>query len=179
MKKPLSVALLAVGFLCVGISENGYCGAAEEPFQLALFNPIQIRDEAAGIVGLRLNLIYGKNVYVTGLDLGLVNHCTGGETLGLQHGLVGYVEGDFRGWQDNMVSIVKGEFRGLQTGLYNEFGNGMGFQLGAVNRTYNMRGFQLGFVNYTETMHGLQIGLLNIIQSKKTWPALILVNWSF
>jgi hypothetical protein len=179
MKQTLWVTLVAMGLLCGAIAANGYCDGTEEPFQLALFNPIQIRDEATSIVGLRLNLIYGKNVSVTGLDLGLVNHCTGGETLGLQYGLVGYVEGDFSGWQDNMVTIVKGEFRGLQTGLYNEFDNGLGFQFGAVNRAYNMRGFQLGIVNYTERMHGLQIGILNIIQSKETWPALILINWSF
>jgi hypothetical protein len=178
MRTALSVTFAAVGLLCVGFAGSGYCGP-EEPFQLALFNPVQIRDEATGIVGVRLNLIYGKNAYVTGLDLGLVNHCTEGQTLGLQYGLAGYIEGDFSGWQENVVCIVKGELTGLQTGLYNECGNGMGIQFGAVNRAENMRGFQLGFVNYTDTMHGLQVGILNIIQSKESWPALILVNWSF
>ena len=42
----------------------------ESPFQLALFSPVQIRPEEDGIVILRLSLLYGKNAYVKGLDVG-------------------------------------------------------------------------------------------------------------
>ena len=170
------MVLVLLGSLGAG---NVYCAEADQPFQIALFNPVQLRHEATGIVGIRLNLLYGKNVSVKGLDLGLVNHCTGGQSAGLQHGLVGYVEGDFSGWQDNMVCIAKGRLSGFQSGLYNEFGQGTGFQLGFVNRARDMRGFQLGLVNYTETMYGLQVGLLNIIDRKETLPVFVLVNWSF
>lgn len=59
---------------------------AEEtrPIQLSLVTPIQIFSEDYGITGVRLNLLYGRNATVTGLDLGLVNHTTTGQSKGLQ-----------------------------------------------------------------------------------------------
>ena len=179
MKKFSAAFVLAVLVICSLGIRNGVAGEEGKPFQLALFHPLQIRDEHASITALRLNLIYGKNVSVTGLDIGIANHCTGGRTLGLQHGLVGFVEGDFMGWQDNAISFVKGKFTGFQSGLYNHCGQGEGLQMGLVNRATDMRGFQLGLVNYTETMYGLQVGLVNIIERKETLPVFILVNWSF
>jgi hypothetical protein len=150
-----------------------------EPFQLALFNPLQIREESASITALRLNLIYGKNVSVAGLDIGIANHCTGGQSLGLQYGLVGLVEGDFMGWQDNGINITVRGFTGFQSGFYNHCGQGEGFQLGFVNRATDMRGLQVALVNYTETMYGLQVGLVNIIKQKERLPVFVIVNWSF
>jgi hypothetical protein len=179
MKRILLTIALAAMVLCSFGVERGYGETAEEPFQIALFNPVQLRPETKGIVGLRLSLIYGKNVMVRGLDVGLVNHNTGGESVGLQYGLVGFIEGDFAGWQDNAVSITRGTFTGYQSGLYNEAGTGTGLQMGFVNRARDMSGLQLGLVNYTETMYGLQIGLLNIIQRKERLPVFVLVNWSF
>ena len=158
---------------------DGFADQEGEPFQLALFHPLQIREESASITAIRLNIIYGRNVSVTGLDVGIANHCTGGQSLGLQYGLLGFVEGDFMGWQDNAVSIVYGGFTGFQSGLYNHCGRGEGFQMGFVNRATDMRGFQLSVVNYTETMYGLQVGLVNIIHRKERLPFFVLVNWSF
>jgi len=166
----------------IALSFGGGDGWADEegkPFQLALFHPLQIRDESASITAIRLNIIYGKNVSVTGLDLGIANHCTGGRSVGFQHGLLGFVEGDFIGWQDNAVSIICGGFTGFQSGFYNHCGRGEGFQMWFVNRANDMRGFQLGLVNYTETMYGLQVGLVNVIHRKERLPVFILVNWSF
>jgi hypothetical protein len=40
-------------------------------------------------------------------------------------------------------------------------------------------GIQVGLVNVADDFRGLQIGLLNIINSKDSWPAIPLVNWSF
>jgi hypothetical protein len=179
MKRGFSVLALLV--LTVGVlsTQSAHCDEGEEPLQLAIFNPVQLRSEDTGILGLRLNLIYGKNVSVKGLDLGLINHSTGGSSVGIQHGLVGYVEGDFLGWQDNAVSIVKGRFQGFQTGIYNEFDSGEGFQLGWVNKTRDMSGLQVGIVNFTESMYGLQVGLVNVIQRKERMPVMVLVNWSF
>lgn len=174
--------LTCVTVFSIGLSIGAgyvYAGQDGEPFQLALFHPLQIRDESASITALRLNIIYGKNVSVTGLDLGIANHCTGGESVGLQYGLLGFVEGDFMGWQDNAVSIVYGSFTGFQSGLYNQCGRGEGLQMGFVNRATDMRGLQLGLVNYTETMYGLQVGLVNIIHQKERLPVFVFVNWSF
>ena len=41
------------------------------PIQLSLFTPVQIVDEKESIGGVRLNLFYGRNTAVKGLDLGL------------------------------------------------------------------------------------------------------------
>ncbi|HSG27671.1 MAG TPA: hypothetical protein VLA34_04260, partial [Candidatus Krumholzibacterium sp.] len=117
------------------------------------------------ITGLRLNLLYGRNASVTGLDWGLVNHTTSGMTTAWQLGVVGFVEADFTGLQDNAVNVV--------------MGNAKGVQLGIVNYAVHARGLQFGFVNYAETMYGLQIGLVNMIRQDGVFPVLPIVNWSF
>ncbi len=139
--------------------------AQDKPIQLSLFTPVQIFPEDVAISGVRLNLLYGRNVYVTGLDLGLVNHTTTGKSVGVQFGFVGLVDSDFKGWQDNNVNIVKGDFEG--------------FQWGVVNYAHYASGFQLGFVNYAGSMKGLQIGLVNIIGQGGMFPVFPIVNWSF
>jgi hypothetical protein len=137
----------------------------EKPVQLALFAPIQIFPEDTAIKGIRLSLLYGRNVSVTGFDWGLVNHTTTGDFLGVQFGCVGYSEANFTGWQDNFVNVVKGNFEGLQWG--------------AVNYSHYANGLQLGFVNYAASMKGIQIGLINIIGQGGAFPVFPIVNWSF
>jgi hypothetical protein len=135
------------------------------PIQLSLVTPIQIFSEDYGITGVRLNLLYGRNATVTGLDLGLVNHTTIGQSKGLQYGLVGINDSDFMGWQDCVVNITNGRFEG--------------FQYGIVNYAGHMSGFQLGLVNYARSAKGLQIGLVNIIRQGGQFPVFPIVNWSF
>lgn len=137
--------------------------AASSPFQLALFDPVQIvkHDQSVGIV--RIDLIYGKNAGMSGLDLGLINHTTG-DQVGLSYGLASYVQGGFTGWQDNVINIADKSFLGLQSGAFNRSKDGHGVQFGWVNVTDKMSGLQLGLVNYTRVMtKGLQIGVGNII----------------
>jgi len=102
---------------------------------------------------------------VTGVDLGLFNHCTGGESKGFQYGLVGIVDADFVGWQNNVVNFTRGDFEGLQWGFMNYAGYA--------------NGLQLGFFNYAERMKGLQIGLVNIIKQGGQFPVFPIINWSF
>jgi hypothetical protein len=173
------VAVVMAVLVLLGVAvESGFAGDGEV-FQLALIAPIQFRDESLSIRLLRLNLIYGRNVSVQGLDIGLINHCTGGTSLGLQYGLVGYIEGNFVGWQTNAIDVVKGRFTGLQTGIFNQMGNGEAVQWGFVNVASDVRGFQLGIINYTQRMYGLQIGILNVIRQKESLPVLPVINWSF
>jgi energy-converting hydrogenase Eha subunit A len=139
--------------------------AQEKPIQLSLFNPIQLFPESTPIKGLRLNLIYGSNVSMTGLDFGLVNQTSTGPFVGVQFGGVGLADSDFTGWQDCWVNVTKGKMEGFQWGL--------------VNYANHASGFQLGFVNYAVTMHGLQIGLVNIIKQGGQFPFFPIVNWSF
>ncbi len=162
--KKMYLAIIALSILFCALPPQSL-QAQSQPVQLALFNPVQIFPEQQAIAGLRLNLIYGKNTRVEGLDLGLVNHTTSGLSQGVQFGFVGYNEADFTGWMDNTINISKGSCKGLQWGL--------------VNHTKSMNGVQLGLVNYAGTMHGLQIGLVNIIKQGGAFPVFPIVNWSF
>jgi hypothetical protein len=163
MKRHLWFLLLVVAlFLAGGVTVADGQG---QPIQLALFNPIQLVSESESISGLRLNLIYSKNVSVTGLDVGLVNNCSGGLSVGIQWSLVGINNGAFKGWQYSVVSITRENFEGLQMGLYNTAGH--------------MSGLQLGFINHANTMKGVQIGLLNLIDTGGAFPLFPIVNWSF
>ncbi len=157
-------ALLALMLVAFSIFISS-ATAEDRPIQLALFSPVQIFPPSDAISGIRLSLIYGKNVSVTGLDWGLVSHTTGGKSVGVQFGLVGLSDADFLGWQDNAINIVKGDFEGLQWGF--------------VNYANNANGLQFGFVNYARTLKGLQIGLINIIKQGGAFPVFPIINWSF
>jgi hypothetical protein len=157
-------ALIGLAVLAV-VLVSAPASAGNRPIQLALVTPVQIVPEDESITGVRLNFIYGKNVFVTGLDLGLVNHTTTGKSKGLQYGILGIADGDFVGWQDNFVNIVKSDFEGFQSGF--------------VNHANFANGVQLGLVNYAASMKGLQIGLVNIIGQGGAFPVFPIVNWSF
>ena len=172
--------VIAVGFL---LAVAPFRVAAQEPsqnFELSLFPPIQLRGESAEIRIVRLGL-YNRNVAVRGLDVGVVNHSTGGISKGLQYGLVGVGEGAFLGWQNNvLVNVNQQEFVGLQgLSVYNQIDWGEAFQFGIFNRARDISGFQLGLVNWAENMHGIQIGIINIISGKESLQFLPIVNWSF
>lgn len=155
-------------------------GAQEtRPVQLALVTPIQIFPEEYAIGGVRLSLLYGRNVSVVGFDLGLVNHTTTGTTKGVQWGVVGITGTRFVGWQGNYVNVVNGTFEGFQSGIVNYSGEASGFLLGWVNYTKYTDGLQLAIVNYTKRMNGIQVGLLNIIEEGGFLPIFPIVNWSF
>jgi hypothetical protein len=162
MKKNLIVLALVL-IMITAVSTS--VAAQDKPIQLSLFAPVQLFNENTSITGIRLSLLYGRNTSVTGLDWGLVNHCTGGKSMGVQFGVVGLVDGDFVGLQDNWVNSVKGDFQGFQWGL--------------VNYANHANGLQLGFVNYAVTMKGLQIGLINVIKQGGQFPIFPIVNWSF
>jgi hypothetical protein len=162
-KKSILISGLTV-IVLVLISSSAM--AQSKPIQLSLFTPVQVFDEDIPISGIRLNLIYGRSVSVTGLDWGFVNHTTNGKSMGVQFGIVGIADADFMGWQNNeLVNLVKGDFEG--------------FQLGVVNYANYANGLQMGLVNYAASMKGIQIGLVNIIDQGGQFPVFPIVNWSF
>ena len=163
MPKKYSVLLGLAALILIVISTP--VQAQNRPIQIALVTPIQIFPEDNSISGFRFNLIYGRNVSVTGMDLGLVNHTTTGVSKGVQSGIVGLADSDFIGLQDNWVNVTKGNFEGLQWGI--------------VNYAKVANGFQIGIVNYADSMKGLQIGVVNIIRQGGTFPVFPIVNWSF
>ena len=158
--------------------------AQENPFQIAFVGPtMQLVDDDADIQGVRINLIYGVNRNMTGLDLGLINH-TRGHMTGVGFGLVNVADGGFSGWQSGAVNVANGHFTGLQwspwtvLSLANFVEAGEGAQIAiAFNRAQNLRGFQLALVNVAEDMYGVQVGLINIIRSKPDLWILPLFNW--
>jgi len=144
---------------------SGFITAQDSPFQLSLFNPIQIVPEHKSVSGIRLNLIYTKNVNVTGFDMGLVNVTTG-KQLGVQWGGVNVTDGGVTGWQSGFVNISRGSSLGLQTAFVNYHGG-------------HFNGLQFSIVNYAETLEGLQLGLINIIGKGGFLPVFPIFNFDF
>lgn len=140
--------------------------AQDKPVQIAIINPIQLFNENNSITGLRINLLYGRNRSVTGIDFGLINHTTNGTSTGVQWGFVGINNGNFVGWQNDGVNITHENFEGLQWGIVNYAGSVNGVQIGLVNYAANMK-------------KGLQIGLVNIIKRGGQFPVFPIVNWAF
>lgn len=136
--------------------------AQDSPVQLALFDPVQIVPAGESISGLRLSLLYGRNLNMKGFDWGLVTRTTGNLT-GVQWGLVGMVDGDAKGWQYNLVSLTNGSFTGLQMGGYSSAGY--------------INGLQFSLINNTGTIKGIQLGLINIIREGGFMPVFPIVNW--
>jgi hypothetical protein len=159
------VKALLLNILLV-LSFNGIIYSQGNPFQLSLFDPIQIVPNNESINGIRINFIYSKNANITGLDVGLVNVTTG-KQLGVQWGAVDITEGGFTGWQGGwIVNISRGDFVGLQTAFVNYHGA-------------HFNGLQLALVNYTATLEGLQLGLINIIGEGGFLPVFPIFNFDF
>jgi hypothetical protein len=157
--------LITILFLSLAIAAPVMAQSTDKPFQLSLVAPAQIYPENNSITGFRINLIYGKNTSLTGVDFGLVNHLTSGKSCGVQSGLVGLADADFLGVQENWINISKTDIQGIQWGI--------------VNSGNKVRGWQFGFVNYAQSLHGIQIGLVNIIKTGGQFPVFPIVNWSF
>lgn len=174
-----TASLLLLVFALGTLAPAG-ASAEERPIQISLLNPVQIFDESDDITGVRLNLLYGRNANVKGIDFGFIAGHTTGNGTGLQWNLVNLTDGAFLGWQWGAVNLVGGDFTGLQVGLFNRHrGTGEGLMWGWVNVAENMSGVMVGLVNVTQQMNGLQIGLVNVIQQKDTLPILPIVNWNF
>lgn len=173
MRRTVGMALVALAMMVRGAP----AAAQEHPFQISLVTPIQIFPEEDEIRGVRLNILYGRNASVTGLDVGLINTTTR-EFLGLQVGIVGVSQGSFTGVQYNwLVNRLDGHLEGVQLGVVNSVEDGRGVQLSGVSHARNFRGLQIGWVNYAESIDGVQIGLVNIIKHGGQFPVMVLVNW--
>ncbi|HEY0455749.1 MAG TPA: hypothetical protein VGE41_05205 [Verrucomicrobiae bacterium] len=171
--KGLSIALIGLAGLAISAQ-------AENPVQLSLWPPsAQLVPDTESVRGVRLS-INGRNVDMTGLDIGIANQTTGdfsgfglsfinlvdGNMKGVQWGYYGYtrVAGDAYGWTSGLVSHVKGDNQGLQDGIVSmTYGRFQGLQASvAWNHTGDeMHGVQLGFVNTALSVRGMQLGIVN------------------
>jgi len=82
------------------------------------------------VKGLALDLIYGENMSVTGLGLGLVT-CALDDSEGMQLGL----------------GTISDEGYGFQFGLFNYGRSFYGLQLGVMNWAKDLSGVQIGLIN--------------------------------
>lgn len=156
--------------------------AEDRPINISLVDPVQITDNTYGISAFRLNILYGKNAGMQGLDLGIgVGHSTNGFAgLGLHYG-ANFVQGDAKGVQfSNIINLDMANFTGVQFaganyvhGDANAFqiayasitkGDFSGVAIGAANIVQqNAKGVKLGVFNMvSENFKGLQLGLVNI-----------------
>jgi len=158
------------------------------PFQFSVFNPLQLFNEDKDIVGLRLNLVYGRNADVSGIDLGLgVNsshNFTGIQIAGIMNNAAGD-PGDFMGigiqiaclgnTTDHLYGIqigglgngVTNDATGIQIGLVGNVASTVkGIQIGGLynfnnGKNSSITGIQIGTFNYSDNVTGIQVGLYN------------------
>lgn len=183
-------------------------GAEWTPVQLALVHPVQVFPEKTDVQGLRINIIYGLNENVSGLDIGIANQVIdkfkgaqvgafpfGGvnitkELSGLQlagfFGGVNVTTGKTVGIQVSGAAaginyagdVIGAQISGLLLGV-NIAKNVKGFQACVIyNQADSMQGLQVGLVNHCKQMKGIQIGLVNVIEEGKI-PFLPIVNAQF
>ncbi len=161
--KKLSL-LVALAFSSLAMFPQSAEAQEEKPISLGLVTPIQIVPEDQSVGIFRFSLIYGRNVDVKFIDIGLVMK-TEGKNEGVQWGIAGLGH-DFEGLQWNWAgSYNTGELVGVQVGgLGNYTVLGTGVQAAPfANGADAFVGLQIALVNYTKTLNGLQIGLINII----------------
>lgn len=145
--------------------------------QISIWAPqTQLVPDYIDISGLKLNLPYGSNQNMAGLDLGLVS--INGNTAALQVNLFNRASEYFSGLQVGLVNVA-GAADGISISLFNSTENiSRGLDIALVNTALEHRGIQIGLVNYTEFLTGFQIGLVNIV-TKSTVPFFPIINFCF
>lgn len=149
------------------------------PFQLSLVNPVQLFPEETKVDGLRINLLYGVNKEVNGVDYGLVSRTTGA-TQGVQMGafpfggvnvtdsLYGMQLGGVLGGVNYAGREVEGvQISGIFGGI-NRAGDLRGVQvagaIGGINKADNVSGVQIAGtylgINIAKNMTGFQLGTI-------------------
>lgn len=192
--KPTNIILACASLLLAPVAAK-----ADAAFQFGFWAPdLQLVDANEDVRGLRIDIVYGENANVSGVDLGIVNSTTGdfagfgwapganlvgGDAVGVQWSWIySHTVGEFTGWQSALIAHIEGAgSKGLQTGLItlneNDF---TGVQLGFFNKSNTLKGLQLGFVNWAERLDGgLQIGLVNYAANSDVYKVLPIVNWQF
>ena len=151
------------------------------PFQLALWPNAQLVKEADSVKGVRLQ-IYGRNLNMSGVDIGIANdtqgdfnglgvgilNFVGGDSTGVQIGIYGYndVKGSAVGWNSATFAALVGEdLTGFGGGLFSRVGgDASGWQYGAVALAGgDVTGLQSGLI-YSKAggqVSGVQLGIWN------------------
>jgi len=167
------VKIICPSMLCLAIILFSASPLAAEcyPLQIGLYSPVQLVPKDKTICGVRLDLIWGDNKAVQGIDIGLVNGADsvqgiqiGGlnwgprssekESWGLQVGLLANDE------QTNLLrpDIGHASFTGVQiAGAFNYSDKVTGIQYALGNGANMINGIQIGFANGAGELNGLQV----------------------
>ena len=135
-------------------------GCSTAPFQLALWNPVQIVAHGEDVHGVRMTILYGRNREVEGLDVS-VGFARSQQMTGVQLGALFNGGENMNGVQiSGLGGLYYGDVTGVQIGaLANVCKNMTGVQIGAVSGSQsNMTGVQIGVINSAKNMTGVQIG---------------------
>lgn len=158
------VGLLAV--FCASVPE-ATAARSEALVGVSVYDPFQYPSRTRSITGVRLNVFYGLNRNLTGLDLGVLSPITlntlDGRLTGMQSGFYNQIGKDGLGFQWAAMNYAKQSFTGVQLGVGNITARSVdGMQVGFINRAGTLRGVQIGAFNYTADLTGLQIGFSNL-----------------
>ena len=139
--------------------ETGYGYGDGQSFLGVTFLPLSMPGPSWDIIGLRLNLGWGSNRTVYGIDTGVFGWS--GEFAGIGVNLFGnYAEGNAEGLQIGLVNEVDAEMHGIQIGLVNTSDYEGGLQIGLVNIAERLAGVQLGLLNFNYS--GFHMPILNV-----------------
>ena len=133
---------------------------ATTPINLSLLTPIELFPlKPRRVVGVSLNVLYGHEEELWGLQAGMVNSAD--SLQGFQVGVLNISDGG-TGFQAGLFQWVDGDLIGVQLGLTNYVRNFSGLQVSAGNIATDANGIQVGAgSNSNENFSGLQVGLWN------------------
>lgn len=175
------LCLLAIP--CVGLSDIA------TPFQFSFATPLQLFNRDTDVMGLRLDVLYGMNKNLYGLDLGIGGNWVDEDMLGFQIAGLGNFAERPRGIQiAGLLNMAGSDMKGLQVGgVYNYAVDFRGIQLSGLMLPLGVAGviavyegtgdddagildsasaellalLALMSVNYVHTGYGLQTGFIN------------------
>lgn len=155
--------------IAILISTLLFSQSDHKPFQLALWNTLQIVPQEQSVRGIRLN-VYGENKNMKGCDIGIVNK-TNGYQKGAQFGIKNQTEYEFTGFRAGIVNFSGGEFKGYETGIANLLdNNGTGWAAGGVNIVNDdFKGLLSGICNiqFADNIDGVNLGIINLLKKSK------------
>ncbi len=175
-----SIVYSGVLLLIVTLSSSPLLAAECSPLQVSVWSPVQLVPVEKTVCGIRLDLLYGDNEGVEGIDIGLVN---GADSLkGIQIGVLNWAsEKDSWGIQIGLLVnsrpqvVHYASFTGIQiAGFGNRSGAMKGLQLGLFGNMIGNKndhsaswGIQAGGINniINSEFTGLQLGMFNELRN--------------
>ena len=170
-----------IAFTLITSLHAGDKGEKATPFQYSIFNPIQLFSEDYNVYGVRLNLLYGVNNSIYGVDLGGYSRTTG-DFYGVQAAVVVAMrEQDCSAvTMAGIANLSLGDDGGAAFAGFMNVASGQytGLQAACINHARKFTGVQLGALNHCDDFKGFQFGLINICKDQSL-PFTILINFRF